>query len=87
VDLPTASERKGIIEKLLPVTGYQYLEFVVDYEEISQVCSNQYNKFSKLLDSVLDDDWLFWLRFKNNVQRSSNECCQRFPGCQRWYIA
>jgi SpoVK/Ycf46/Vps4 family AAA+-type ATPase len=39
VDLPTASERKGIIEKLLPVTGYQHLGFAVDYEEISQVLS------------------------------------------------
>jgi AAA+ superfamily predicted ATPase len=37
VDLPIASERRGIIEKLLPVSGYQHLEFAVDYEEISQV--------------------------------------------------
>jgi hypothetical protein len=59
--LPTARERKGIIEKLLPVTGYQHLEFVVDYEEISQVLSTQYGKFGSLLDSVLDDNWIFWL--------------------------
>lgn len=37
VDLPNASERKEIIEKLLPVSGHQHLEFSVDYGKISQV--------------------------------------------------
>jgi SpoVK/Ycf46/Vps4 family AAA+-type ATPase len=39
IDLPNANERKEIIEKLLPVSGYQHLEFAVDYGEISQVSS------------------------------------------------